>query len=145
MKVRDLGWERILREISEMDGREVTAGLHEEDASAGQEPNEVQRGVYNEFGTDKAPARSFVRSTHDSKKRDWANKMTRDFNDLLEGRVDPSQLLENVGSEASQDIRNTAVNMTDPPNAPSTIRKKGFDDPLVETGQMVNAINYKIR
>jgi len=32
-----------------------------------------------------------------------------------------------------------------PPNAPSTVRKKGFNSPLIETGSLMNSISYEVR
>ena len=31
-----------------------------------------------------------------------------------------------------------------PPNAPSTVKRKGFDHPLVETGEMRDNVEYRI-
>lgn len=30
-----------------------------------------------------------------------------------------------------------------PPNAPSTVARKGFDDPLIETGKMADSVRYR--
>jgi hypothetical protein len=39
-----------------------------------------------------------------------------------------------------QSIRDTK----EPPNAPYTIKKKGFNDPLIDTGDMVNSPTYRV-
>ena len=47
-----------------------------------------------------------------------------------------SDLAYGAAKIVAQNIRN----MSSPPNAPATIRRKGFNDPLVETGQMQDSI-----
>jgi hypothetical protein len=42
------------------------------------------------------------------------------------------------------DIRESLVNWTTPPNAPSTIARKGFNKPLIDTGFMQRKIDYKV-
>jgi len=127
-----------------MNGKSVTVGLHEEDAGGG-DPNNVEKGYYNEFGTVNAPARPFLRSTHDEKKMDWIRRIMTDFGQVLEQKKTGQQMLQSVGQFASKDVRQAVIEWDTPANAPSTIRRKGFDDPLIETGEMRDAIDYKVR
>lgn len=141
---RDMGWDRIQSEFAQFANRAVTAGLHEEDAGT-HDPDAVMRGYFNEFGTDTAPARSFIRSTHDEKRRAWIQDMQRELGNMMDGRQTAQGFMESVGSRAAEDIRQTVIEMTTPANAPRTIAQKGFDDPLIETGEMRDAIDYQVR
>lgn len=144
VEVRDLGWKKIRDQIKSMDGKAVTAGLHEEDAG-NRDPNAVMRGYFNEFGTDTAPARPFIRTTHDTQKLKWVRQMQSDLGRVMDQQMTGQQMLESVGAMAADDIRQAVTDWDTPPNAPSTIQRKGFDDPLVETGEMRDAIAYKVR
>lgn len=144
IKERDLGWGRIRREIASMDGAAVTVGLHEEDAGP-QDPNAVERGYFNEFGSDNVPARPFMRSTHDTQRLDWIKRMQIDFGRVMDGKLSGRGMLESVGRLATSDIRRAVVNWDTPPNAPRTIAQKGVDDPLVDTGEMLDSIDYQVR
>ena len=59
--------------------------------------------------------------------------------------TDPSDTLEAFAKSAQKAIKrgfgNTAIL---PPNAPSTVKKKGFNAPLVETGDLRDNLAYKI-
>ncbi|KWO67590.1 hypothetical protein WT98_24665 [Burkholderia territorii] len=50
------------------------------------------------------------------------------------------QLGESIVGALVQSIRDFA----DPKNAPSTIAKKGFDDPLIDSGTMVNSVTHRV-
>ena len=48
---------------------------------------------------------------------------------------------EKIAGQLGQSIQDT----TDPPNAPSTIKRKGFDKPLIDTSVMWKSIAYEIK
>ena len=144
VKEKDMGWRKIKRALRHVDGKSVTVGLHEEDAGEG-DPSNAEKGYYNEFGTEHIPARPFLRSTHDSKKLEWVRRMQRDFGLVLGNRMTGQRMLESVGKLAASDVHQAVIDWDTPPNAPRTVQKKGFDDPLVETGEMAEAIDYKVR
>ena len=52
--------------------------------------------------------------------------------------------LEVVGIEASSATRTYMRDLRTPPNAPSTIKKKGSSNPLIDTGEMVQSVDYKV-
>lgn len=144
VKVKDHGWKRIRAQVKALDKRSVTVGLHEKDAGE-REPNAVMRGYYNEFGTENIPARPFIRGTHDEKKREWATKITRRFRSLMYGHIDAEQFLRMVGRMSRDDIKAAVIAWSTPPNAPRTVAQKGFDDPLIETGEMRDAVRYNVK
>lgn len=41
-------------------------------------------------------------------------------------------------------VKNLMQHWNSPPNAPSTIAQKGFNDPLIETGQLIDAVTAKV-
>lgn len=42
-------------------------------------------------------------------------------------------------------LQNEIIAWDTPPNSLSTISKKGFNDPLIETGKMLESVEYRIR
>lgn len=52
---------------------------------------------------------------------------------------DVDKLLSNLANE----LKDVIYSYVAPPNAPRTIQKKGFDFPLIETGEMVESITYR--
>lgn len=49
-----------------------------------------------------------------------------------------------IGEELATEMKKQIKGWTDPPNARSTIKKKGFNDPLVDTGDYVKRQAYSI-
>lgn len=97
----------------------------------------------NEFGnpTNNQPPRPFFRQTINQKSDSWANT----FGKAMEfTKGDVRQALELLGQRIVGDIQQTIDDFRDPPNADSTIKKKGFDKPLIDTGHMRNMIQYRV-
>ena len=65
---------------------------------------------------------------------------------IFAGRMDPRRGLELLGAFAAAEVKKTitAGAGVPPPNAPSTIAKKGSDRPLVDTGRLLGAIQWEI-
>lgn len=91
--------------------------------------------LWNEFGTARIPARSFLRNAQNKANKRGAN--------LVKARLDE-------GTNVDALCKELAVMLTDEikksiragnwePNAPSTIRKKHSSKPLIDTGQLLNS------
>ena len=52
--------------------------------------------------------------------------------------------LRKLGIKAKGDIQAEIVALQTPPNAPSTIRQKGSSNPLIDQGELLGAVTYKI-
>lgn len=50
-----------------------------------------------------------------------------------------------MGQRAVVAMKAAMAGIQTPSNAPSTIRQKGFDNPLIETGEMKGAVKYQIK
>jgi len=47
-------------------------------------------------------------------------------------------------NDFKQSLQNVMTAWFDPANAPSTVADKGFNDPLIETGQLRDNVNFKV-
>lgn len=63
---------------------------------------------------------------------------------LVQRLSTPKQALTTVGKAMQTDITQTIHQTHTPPNAPATIRHKGFDKPLVETGTLQNSVTFQV-
>lgn len=91
------------------------------------------------------PARSFIRSTMDMRRAFYEALAQRQWNSVLDGHRDVEQALALIGEQVQGDIQNTIVALSDPPNAPATIRAKGSENPLVDQGALGLAIRYAVK
>lgn len=57
---------------------------------------------------------------------------------------DGAAALALMGDGIAGQLRDSIVKLTDPPLAPSTIAAKGSSKPLVETGVLLNGIDYAV-
>lgn len=63
----------------------------------------------------------------------------------IEAGLNEDQILEQIGVSAEGAVKQYIRDLKDPPNAPSTIKKKGSDNPLIDTGAMMQSVTYKIQ
>jgi hypothetical protein len=58
---------------------------------------------------------------------------------------DAAKTLTLVGETVAGQLRQSIVDTNEPALAESTIRRKGFDKPLVDTGHMLNSVDYEVK
>lgn len=97
----------------------------------------------NEFGAPSRgqPPRPFFRNAIAKHKGEWPGAIAG----LLRANdYDVAKALDLTGYAIAGQIRQSIIDLTDPSLAPSTVRKKGFDKPLIETGTMLNSIDHEV-
>ena len=99
---------------------------------------------YNEFGTETIPERSFMRSTLRKEKSNIKALNKKLLRKITKGKLSTKKGLGLLGQFLSAKISKKIVSIKTPPNKPETIKRKGSSNPLVDTGQMKNSMNYKV-
>lgn len=101
----------------------------------------AQVAFWNEYGTEFSPLRPFFRSMIEKNKAGWSlafgNLMNMNNNDV-------AKVFALMGEGIKDQLTQSIVEFSDPPNAPSTVRRKGFNKPLIETGTMQRATAWDI-
>lgn len=152
--VRDIdrGYRRILREFTRIGERQVLIGIRSKDGGEvpeGSPLNLAQIAAVNEFGSEKVPdhppERSFLRSTMDVNAKAYATMVGDIIGASLDGRLDLDKGLGLLGAKAVADVQQTMRDLDTPPNAPSTVARKGDDNPLIDTGRLRQSIDWEIR
>lgn len=101
--------------------------------------------VYNELGTATIPSRPFMRDSVD-KHADQINAFIVAQKKLFaQGKITAEQMLNAIGVFQKGLVQNEIVDGEFVPNAPSTIKRKGSDRPLIDTGKMRQSVNYVIK
>jgi hypothetical protein len=97
----------------------------------------------NEFGRpDKGqPPRPFFRGMIADKSGEWPGAVS---NLLKANDFDAAKTLDQAGGAIAGQLRQSIVNLTSPPLAQSTVDRKGFDKPLIDTGHMSNSIDHRV-
>lgn len=142
--IRDSGWSRAVKKLFR--GYEVTVGIHEKEGArdAGGITN-ADAGFFNEFGTSRIPERSFLRSTFDKGSKVYKDTSKEAAAFVVRTGASLDKALAILGLKVSSDVKEAIRSRIDPPNAPSTIAKKGSSTPLIDTGQLLNSIDFEVK
>ena len=88
------------------------------------------------------PARPFFRQMIAGNKADWSPQLGK----ILKGQdYDAEAALKLMGVNMEGQLEKSIQDFSDPPNAKSTIAKKGFNQPLIDTGDMKRAVGSDIQ
>ncbi len=146
---KDINLTRILKNIDDMDNVKSKVGFPENQPvdSRGELKNmsEVATiAIYNEYGTENIPPRPFMQSSFNNSRNGISQRLKVEAKKIVNGRTDAMSGMGRVGEFLTSETKKTVRGWTTPPNAPSTIaQKKGnVNNPLVDTGQMVNTITH---
>lgn len=139
---RDLGYNRIMRDLQKLDGMGVVAGMLKDSGKASNGASYVDIATWNEYGTKRIPSRPFIRISADTNKQAWAKMAQQCVNDVIDGDS-PIEAAKVVGHRMVEDIRKVFGDTSKlKDNAPSTIKKKGRNEPLVDSGEMRRRVNF---
>lgn len=106
----------------------------------------VELAIIQEFGLG-VPERSFLRRTFDKRREEWKALAERLMRLVLKEKLTADAMLKLLGEKMKADIKReiTSGAGIPPPNAQSTIDRKGSSRPLVDSGRLVGSIDYEVR
>lgn len=90
------------------------------------------------------PERSFLRAGFDQNKDIVLEKAYRTLPDVLFGTMSEDKYLEEVGILLRDSIKEYAVDLKDPPKGQWPGRDPEKNNPLIDTGAMVNGIEFEV-
>ena len=137
------GVAKLVTKVREFDGLEGKTGWFENnlypDGTA-----IAYVATIHEFGAGPIPARSFMRTGVAEYGQQWLDHLAEGARVSLLGGPSPEQVLDLVAKRAAQDVGEHARTVTSPALAPATVKRKGFSQPLVDTGWMLQSITGKV-
>jgi phage gpG-like protein len=101
----------------------------------------------HEFGAPSinVPERSFLRSTIDEKRADYIDLFIKGFNKALEGSMEPKKVFSLIGLQAQTDVQKKIQTISKPALKKATIKAKGSEKPLIDTGHLLQSIRYEVK
>lgn len=148
MTVRDIdrGWKRIRRQTTLMKRAGVRVGVQSSEPPRDDGTSMALVAAANEFGTADGhiPERSFLRSTVDENRANYNRIIRRLKDDILSGRRKIWESLSLLGQKVQTDVQRKIASNVPPPNAPSTIARKGSSRTLIDTGALRQSIRYEV-
>jgi hypothetical protein len=94
-----------------------------------------------DFGDGKIPPRPFFRLMVAEKSGGWPEAVAAN---LKATDYDAHKTLDRMGQGIVGQIQQSIKDTNDPPLAPSTIARKGFAKPLIDTSVMLNSADYRV-
>lgn len=126
--------------------RTITVGIHAREGGASHDEADVtvaELGSWHEFGLG-VPQRSFVRGWYDESQREIATVLKARMAAVARG-ADPDQQLEVAALQFESSMKERISDHIPPPLSPSTIAAKGSSTPLIDSGQLRNAIRARVK
>ncbi len=134
---------RVKMLMKKLEKFKVDVGFNESSGSYEDGPTVAEVAAWNEYGTERSPARPFQRRTFEDCRDDIVNYTNNMLKVAIHGGG-AKELLNSVGAYTKGKMQKEIRDGDWEPNAPSTIAKKGSSKPLIDTGRMRQSIVYTI-
>lgn len=132
-------FKQILKEFAKL---QVRIGFQQGDASEdGVDMCDI--AAWNELGTERSPSRPFLRNSVDENESKINSFLKSKKQDIIRGQS-AEKILKEIGIFQKDLIQEKITEGSFTPNAEVTIKKKGSDKPLIDTGRMRQSVNYVI-
>lgn len=88
------------------------------------------------------PPRPFFTNMVKEHQNEWAPQAAQL---LRQNKYDVKKTLMVLGEAIAGQLRQSIVDTNEPPLAPATVARKGFEKPLIDTGHMINSVDYEVK
>lgn len=156
VRVIDRGWNNIVQGVNSLSGGVVKVGFPTggdikppNRRGSGHSPYqnipELSLIAFDlEYGTSKFDGWPFMRNAMDHNLRPLTRLGIGVYRAVIAGRMSPDTALGLLGEKLVAFTRRQIRNLRHPPNAPLTIALKKSDNPLIDTGQMVQSVQRHV-
>jgi len=150
----DMGWKRIESQLRAFEKASVLVGFQEGSVTKTQVKGQREKegglsmpeiASANEFGTKTIPARPFMRTSFDENYRKITSLINTQYDQISEGKSSAEKSLNAIGVIMVGLIQQKIRAIVSPPNSPRTIAIKGSSKPLIDFGQMIQSVTYKVQ
>lgn len=142
VKLIDHGFDNIIRQALKLDGKGVKVGIRRGKGSH-DGTDMLDIAVYNHFGTATIPARPFVSDCAEKNAGQIQEAQKRLVYRVYQGSLSADGALAQLGAWYVNVQKGHILHGGWTPNAPATIKRKGSNRPLVDTGQLVNTVDWE--
>ena len=142
VKLIDHGFDNIIRQALKLDGKGVKVGIRRGKGSH-DGTDMLDIAVYNHFGTATIPARPFVSDCAEKNAGQIKEAQKRLVYRVYQGSLSADGALAELGAWYVNVQKGHILHGGWTPNAPATIKRKGSNKPLVDTGQLVNTVDWE--
>ena len=142
VKLIDHGFDNIIRQALKLDGKGVKVGIRRGKGSH-DGTDMLDIAVYNHFGTSTIPARPFISDCAEKNAGQIQEAQKRLVYRVYQGSLSADGALAELGAWYVNVQKGHILHGGWTPNAPATVKRKGSNKPLVDTGQLVNTVDWE--
>lgn len=135
---------RFYAELEKLRSKRVFVGFQAGKVTDDRGVDMAQIAMFNELGTSEIPSRPFLRQTMEKNQDNIKAFCGEKVQGIAEGGT-AEDALKQLGVYGKGLVQAQIREGTFKPNAPSTIRKKKSDKPLIDTGKMRQSVNYVVK
>ena len=110
----------------------------------GTDSDVLNRAFWNNYGTERIPPRPFMQLSLQRHIDTYKRFFRTHLSDVTFYQDTREQLLSKLGLIGQKHIQREIVILTEPPNAPATIARKGSSNPLVDTSEMGQSVTFQV-
>ena len=142
VKLIDHGFDKIIQQALKLDGKGVKVGIRRGKGSH-DGTDRLDIAVYNHFGTSTIPARPFISDCAEKNAGQIQEAQKRLVYRVYQGSLSADGALAELGAWYVNVQKGHILHGGWTPNAPATVKRKGSNKPLVDTGQLVNTVDWE--
>ena len=135
---------KYLAELNKLKEMEIHVGFQAGEVTEENGADLVDVAAFNEFGTSDIPERPFMRQSWENHEPELKQICQQANNVIAQGGT-AEAACKMIGVAGVGIIQEEIGEGSFAPNAPSTIRKKGSDHPLIDTGRMRQSVKYVVK
>jgi hypothetical protein len=150
----DLGLQRILKNFHTLENSVVKVGFPKGKDTKPADNTKLKSysdisevasvAFFNEYGTKDIPERPFMRPMFTEGNKELTELKTSLYKKLTRGELTVKTYYNLLGLWGKKFIQNKIVSIRTPENSDKTIEIKGFDNPLIWSGQMKNSVQHEV-
>lgn len=149
IKIDTKGWDKLKKNLLQANKEHLSLGFFES-AQYGPEndnlPVATVAAWMEEGDPVKYPPRPFIRMGFlpRLKTTEYVPIFQQAIKSVLDGQSTFKQAYTKLGPILVKGLQNEIISWDTPPNSPQTEEAKGFNDPLINTGKMLESVDFKV-
>lgn len=136
---------KLEKELAKITKQSVYVGFNEKSGAYDDGVTIAQIATFQQFGTSTIPARPFLTDTLEHRRDEIMQLMQDGIAQVKAGTQNAEQMLNTIGVAVKGMVQEEITDGDFVPNAPSTVKKKGSDKPLIDTGRMRQSVVYEVK
>lgn len=139
---KDMGWKKIKRELKKAHGSSVIIGYVKGKSA----DLNILKAIVNEYGSkkNKNPSRPFNRYTFSKFMTDVVKFQSKLYKQILDGKKTTYPALRKIGLFYKALIQLSIRTGPWLKNSPATLRRKKSTKPLIDSGEMMRDVQFKV-